>query len=186
MKYAWGIDANNWNRKKYCSERCRVVAAPPPTYFGEDNPNFKGEEARRKHRHGPHRNWREGVLSRDNATCQDCGTKDGELHVHHILPWEDYPDQRFDIENGITLCQLCHYKVHGYDLNQTGIVETTDESGTLTRRWVGKCLYCGTIKVKRASDMKRPDGSLVPYGRTMLYFILCTSMRIAPRAIAGS
>ena len=34
----------------------------------------------------------------------DCG----ELDSHHILNWQEYPELRFDVNNGITLCQFHH------------------------------------------------------------------------------
>lgn len=57
-------------------------------------------------------NWRRKVFSRDNWTCQECGTRGGTLHAHHIKMFKDYPDIRVDVNNGITLCKTCHKKVH--------------------------------------------------------------------------
>lgn len=55
--------------------------------------------------------FRKRVLERDGYTCRHCGsTKD--LHVHHILPYAYYPEERINIDNGITLCKTCHYKEH--------------------------------------------------------------------------
>lgn len=53
--------------------------------------------------------WREEVFTRDNYCCrisnQDC---DGEVQAHHILRWSEYPELRFNINNGITLCHRHH------------------------------------------------------------------------------
>lgn len=35
-----------------------------------------------------------------------------ELVAHHIYPMAEYPKLRYDSNNGITLCQDCHKKVH--------------------------------------------------------------------------
>ena len=55
--------------------------------------------------------WRKEVYKRDGYVCQVCGAK-GEIKAHHILSWKDYPELRFELENGITLCYDCHKKLH--------------------------------------------------------------------------
>lgn len=60
-----------------------------------------------------YKRWRFNVYSRDNFTCQNCGdSRGGNLHAHHIKPYADYPESRFEINNGITLCQKCHKAIH--------------------------------------------------------------------------
>ena len=56
-----------------------------------------------------HKIWRNEVYKRDRYKCrinnQDCK---GRLEAHHILDWENYPELRYDKNNGITLC-LAHH-----------------------------------------------------------------------------
>lgn len=60
-----------------------------------------------------YRKWRWTVFRRDNYTCQICGKKvSGHIEAHHIKSWKDYPDLRYDIDNGITLCKECHKEIH--------------------------------------------------------------------------
>jgi len=56
--------------------------------------------------------WREGVYKRDDWTCQTCKQKGGRLNPHHKKAFSLYPEIRFDIDNGITLCQKCHKELH--------------------------------------------------------------------------
>ncbi len=57
-----------------------------------------------------YRIWRATCIRRDK-TCQICNTLQSR-QVHHKNNAEDHPDQRFDTENGITLCRNCHTQYH--------------------------------------------------------------------------
>jgi predicted restriction endonuclease len=87
---------------------------------GSDNLNWKGgvtPENVMARRSFEYREWRRGVFERDNYTCQHCGDKKGgNLHPHHIKHFSDFPELRYDVANGVTLCKLCHEVVHGRKL----------------------------------------------------------------------
>jgi len=57
--------------------------------------------------------WRKAVLEMDNYTCRFCG-KGGYLEADHIKSFSDYPELRFVIDNGRTLCKNCHSKTDTY------------------------------------------------------------------------
>jgi ribosomal protein L37AE/L43A len=59
-----------------------------------------------------HKEWQEAVFMRDNYTCQHCGNTD-VIEAHHIKSKRKFPDLRFDVNNGITLCSNCHKKIEG-------------------------------------------------------------------------
>lgn len=54
-------------------------------------------------------NWRKQIWLRDNFKCkianQDCS---GKIEAHHILGFKEYPELRYEINNGITLCHAHH------------------------------------------------------------------------------
>lgn len=54
--------------------------------------------------------WRNTVLKRDGYKCVACGINDHKLEVDHIKSYSLYPDLRYKIDNGRTLCKPCHKK----------------------------------------------------------------------------
>ena len=56
-----------------------------------------------------HREWSMQVKNRDGWRCKidnhDC---EGRVVAHHILGWSSYPELRYEINNGITLCHAHH------------------------------------------------------------------------------
>ena len=57
-----------------------------------------------------YRHWRDAVLKRDGHKCKKCGATERRLDAHHIFSFTEYPERRFDMGNGITLCVKCHTK----------------------------------------------------------------------------
>lgn len=98
----------NTKTRKYCSHDCYVMANS-----GENNYRYiKDRKLVRLdiERGGPlHKEWSKKVKNRDGWKCKlnnhDCL---GKLVAHHILSWKDYPDLRYEVSNGITLCKKHH------------------------------------------------------------------------------
>ena len=89
----------------------------PDIQKGQNNHRWKGGSSTFRmmiRRSKEYKNWLKAVFRRDHYICVKCGNRgSGNLNAHHILSWADYPEERFDIENGLTLCVNCHREIHG-------------------------------------------------------------------------
>lgn len=80
---------------------------------GKDHPRWIKDRTkikRQKERGGTlHHQWSRNVKERDDYRCRlsskECS---GKIISHHIRSWKDYPNLRYDINNGITLCHFHH------------------------------------------------------------------------------
>ena len=115
--------------KKRISEKMKEINK------GENNPAWKGgitpvyDKLRKSDKH---QQWRQDCFIRDNFICQKCkSSAGGHLCVHHkksmnklmqeakeympLINWYDaciLYTSLWDINNGITLCEKCHIKIH--------------------------------------------------------------------------
>lgn len=126
----WSNLASRFNSGKVRTPEARKKVSEakilsPFTRRGADNPAWKGgvTPENTKIRHSvEYRLWREAVFARDNFTCLECGIRGGELNADHIKPFALFPELRFAIDNGRTLCVQCHrltptwgYKLKNYE-----------------------------------------------------------------------
>lgn len=87
------------------------------TISGENHWNWQGGKTGkdRKLRNSIEcKRWRKSVFERDNYTCKGCGIRGGYLEADHIMPWSKYPELRFKVSNGRTLCKCCHRKTNTF------------------------------------------------------------------------
>lgn len=63
--------------------------------------------------------WRNEVYKRDNYTCRLCNThcQKGNIVAHHLQKFSDFPELRFIIDNGLTLCRKCHAEIENPNKN---------------------------------------------------------------------
>lgn len=82
---------------------------------GQGNHRWKGgiTSENQKIRHClEYKIWRRAVFERDNYHCIWGGKEHGNnIQADHIKPFAEYPELRFAIDNGRTLCIECHKTV---------------------------------------------------------------------------
>lgn len=90
-----------------------MAGLPRPSMRGPRNHRFTGASPEGTARgRVEYKTWRRMILARDNGYCQRCGYRSKRPHVHHKVKWEEAPELRYSLENGITLCCSCHKKLH--------------------------------------------------------------------------
>jgi hypothetical protein len=82
---------------------------------GELSPWWKGGVSsinKRLRETAEYKTWRLSVFTRDDFQCYLCSSSK-DLQAHHIKEFSKYPDLRFEVSNGVTLCHEHHEQMHG-------------------------------------------------------------------------
>ena len=108
-----GRDFSEATRKQLAAR----MSAMASNQTGEKNHNWKGgvTSKHQKIRTGKeHHEWSVKVYERDHYTCQKCGIhcKNRNIVAHHIKSFANFESERFNINNGVTLCRACHARLH--------------------------------------------------------------------------
>lgn len=124
--------------KTFCQRSCATVGRKKGSYDrrGSNNPKWRGGVTplrRTIWKSKEYDTWRRNIFVRDARRCQGCGTKRGELQVHHS-PYEfsdilcDFHIKTmddaigckalWDENNGKVLCVECHRKTYRFKGNQ--------------------------------------------------------------------
>ena len=119
VMYEYYIRQNN-DGKTYCKSCVKKVLYSKENAYNW-NPNLTDEERIIRRNTSEKTEFVKKALIRDNYTCQCCNKSlnhDGV--VHHLNGWDNFKEQRYDVQNGITLCETCHKNFHskyGYGNN---------------------------------------------------------------------
>jgi 5-methylcytosine-specific restriction endonuclease McrA len=112
------------NKGKHYSPRTEFKPGNIPVHAGRKRPEHAGEnhynwrggitslDSQIRHSF-EYREWRTKVYERDNYTCQVCKERGKRLCAHHPFSFSEFPELRFNVDNGVTLCVECHWKIHG-------------------------------------------------------------------------
>lgn len=108
-----------------CGYRCPKCMAEKWNGSGNPryNPNLSDEERlenESRRSEYEYRRWFRNVFKRDKYTCCICGVKGKEMNAHHLNGFDEFKEDRYKVENGVTLCKECHkkfHKIYGYGNN---------------------------------------------------------------------
>ena len=142
--YHKGKPAKKWNSAEFICKQCGKIMVVPRCRL-KRNPTFCSYKCQRQYwdltslirlkrksltqKEGynsiVYQEWRNRIFQRDKYTCRWCNAHSGNgkdiyLEAHHIKSWKEYPELRFDLENGLTLCQDCHNTTRGNYANFKG------------------------------------------------------------------
>jgi hypothetical protein len=123
-----------WKHTEEARQKCIAAATTPhPSMRGAGNPmfgkrgalhpNFKGGNTPERQAIYASAEWAElsrQILARDNYLCHRCGDGNrrkskatrGNLCLHHMKGWAEYPEGRLCADNIVVLCVACHRWVH--------------------------------------------------------------------------
>lgn len=135
--------------------RCPVCANEERAKMcsGENSSNWKGgitPEVVKIRKSLDYNKWRDKCYNRDNFTCQCCGKFGGKLRAHHILNFSNHKDLRFDVNNGITLCEYCHDTIHKNTFHS--IYGTKNNTPTQLEEYINSKRKTLNIKEKFSMD----------------------------------
>lgn len=98
----------------FCNKKCKgiwmsnnIIGSKSPLWMGG-----KTEKQKLIRGNSKMSAWRNSIFERDNYTCQFCGKHGGKLNAHHIVPVSIDCNKIYNINNGITLCVVCHKRAH--------------------------------------------------------------------------
>lgn len=92
----------------------RALAGKPKEWNrGVKNPNWQGgrtSAVQMERSTTRYKAWKDQVFNRD-VFCVNCGSTKNRV-AHHIKFYQEFPELRFDVSNGVVLCRSCHSKYH--------------------------------------------------------------------------
>lgn len=86
-----GANSPRWDASKTPAQRAKEAKA------------YRGKLATR---------WARSVKKRDDGICGYCNSAKKNMTAHHLNNWKFYPEQRYLLSNGVTLCRRCHVDFH--------------------------------------------------------------------------
>lgn len=104
----------NQGDKHFCSPRCWYA-------FNRRDNHYLWSGGQGGRMSPEARVWRRAVLHRDKGYCRLCHSTE-RLEAHHIKPFRSHLDDRWDVDNGITLCLDCHSQLTNCEMEYADLL----------------------------------------------------------------
>ena len=107
------VKAKQWGKRLAETRRYNGMKGITGEKHHNWNPNKSKPERVKERKTAEAYEWTRQIYERDNYVCQICGYSKGKILVaHHLNSYADYPNLRYELKNGITLCEPCHLEFH--------------------------------------------------------------------------
>jgi len=127
------ITKGNLKKRKYCSKNCHYEYIHNHINRNQDWRDYPEYDI-----------WRKLVYKRDNWKCKICNSKIN-INAHHIFEGNNFPNLRFEVYNGITLCEKHHVQIHKH-----------------TSSFIQECIK-QTPNIGETPEMDNPEASIKKY-----------------------
>ena len=135
---SWSVAREPWNKGKRYSAgwnhtpEMRLRLAEQKR--GEKNPQWRGGITRSAItlRRGVNE-LRPRIMERDLYRCRMCGSRSGQLDMHHIIPVWARPDLVLETDNIASVCRTCHLKLNGRELENAGFFGVIPDTADATK-----------------------------------------------------
>jgi hypothetical protein len=109
---------NDQNGNIRCCGRDFMRGSLHPRY----NPNINDEWRDKHQKRSELKLWANSVKKRDDFKCMICSSTNNP-EAHHLYSYMAHPNDRYDINNGVTLCKEHHIEFHKI----YGVMQTTPD-----------------------------------------------------------
>lgn len=104
--HIWNIRRGDFITKGFRCPKCYVANRCKDLGITVDEWGKEGDHDNRKLQR-----WSIKVKKRDNKKCVICGN-DKKLNAHHLNGYNWDIENRDNVNNGVTLCEICHHEFH--------------------------------------------------------------------------
>lgn len=102
---------------------CNNIGCKP---FGKESKKYKNGSDHISRGSADHKLWTKQILNNGNFKCIVCNINK-KLKAHHLNGWHWCKNERFDLKNGVCICDFCHKSFHNKYGNSNNTKEQFQE-----------------------------------------------------------